>query len=400
LIGYYPEYFEQATESLVEDAQAGDHPSLASDTEAAERHDAVGVDADIPSNPYPAPFINADRVEAIFSEDATSLITVAPETNALPDRADLELEPDDDIVGLFLPREQDVVLPVDAIAAYAPWHLYGDAWGIYVSEPLLTGFAAALAELTRAPLERLAPLALRQILEHEWTHFAFEVTGTEIEDVLGRFLYSGYVRYRFGMPEPTWSDGPLEEIVASWSEVSFAANHSGPFRKLRPRGYTAAVRQLLDRSPPGYRDWELMSDWDTAAAIVAAVVSLVANQDLHTYRWARTDVRENLQVPVYWIGSLASAAVFGGVQKTAASPTIRRLRKWLRLIGAIELRSRGKGSHERWQLVSGARVGFGTSSGVLLPPEARQLADALGVRQTVLFELVARMEPVAAHMLG
>src|SRR4051812_919256 len=100
-------------------------------------------------------------------------------------------------------------MPADAIACYAPWHLYGDAWGIYVSEPMLTGFAASIAALTGAPIARLAPLALRQVLEHEWVHFGFEVAGTEIEDVLGRLVYAGYVRYRFGIPHDYYDTGPL-----------------------------------------------------------------------------------------------------------------------------------------------------------------------------------------------
>ena len=307
-----------------------------------------------------------------------------------------KFEPDADIVALFTPSERRPVLPADAIAVYAPWHLYGDAWGIYVSEPMLTGFTASLAALTEAPIGLVAPLALRQILEHEWTHFAFEVAGTEIEDVLGRFVYGGYVRYRFGRPEPYYSNGPLEEIVASWNEVVFAKGGRGGFRKLRPRGYTAAVRHLLDNSPPGYCDWKWMHDWDDAKEIVGRVVSRIADADLRTYRWALTNRHENEQVPVYWVGSTAKAAVFGGFPKSSASPSIRRLRKWLTLIGARELRGRGKGSHQRWQLPDGTDVGFATSARFLLPPEARQLATALGLRRAALYDLVARMEQLAA----
>jgi hypothetical protein len=52
---------------------------------------------------------------------------------------------------------------------------------------------------------------------------------------------------------------------------------------------------------------------------------------------------------------------------------------------------RGKGSHQRWELPNGKEIGYATSAGSLLPPEAKQLANALGVTRHELFEHISRM---------
>ena len=81
---------------------------------------------------------------------------------------------------------------VDAIAAYLPWHFFRDAWGIYVYQQAFFGFSRDLADLASESPTTIAPIAFRQILFHEWTHFAFEIVATELEDALKRPLYRDY----------------------------------------------------------------------------------------------------------------------------------------------------------------------------------------------------------------
>lgn len=306
----------------------------------------------------------------------------------------MDLQADSEMVDAFFNEKSRWRgrLSADAIAVYRPRHLHGDHWGIYISAEALTVFTGGLSRCTGAPLGNLAPFALRQILAHEATHFAFEVAATEVEDVLDRLVYPGYVLHRFST-HSSWSQGPVEEIVASWAEVEFARRLPHGFQKLRPSNYRRAVQHLLSLSPPGYSEWHLMTDWGTATEIIAEVMSLIAEKSMHTHRWTEMDARETAQVPVYWVGDPATAAAFGGFPKSAGPPSIRRLEKWLTsVLRARPLKGRGKGSHRRWELPDGTAVGFATSAGFLLPPEAKELAGALGMSKMELFEHIAAMK--------
>jgi hypothetical protein len=140
-----------------------------------------------------------------------------------------------------------------------------------------------------------------------------------------------------------------------------------------------------------------MDDWDSATDIIATTISLIADRSIDTFRWTEMHQHENEQVPVYWIGDPAQASGFGGFPKTAGPPDIKRLEKWLRSkVQARRLPGRGKGSHSRWTLPNGKDVGFATSRGVLLPPEAKEISSALGLSTRELFEHVSAMRPPMA----
>jgi hypothetical protein len=77
-------------------------------------------------------------------------------------------------------------------------------------------------------------------------------------------------------------------------------------------------------------------------------------------------------------------------------PVGDRLEKWLRsVIRAREIPGRGKGSHRRWELPDGTPIGFATSAGFLLPPEAKEIAAALGLSKNELFEHISAMREPA-----
>ena len=390
MIGSYPEFFSNVIAGLgANDAQKPDHPGIDED-----RFDAS---APLPDT-HPAPWA---RGEPLFIEDDDDVtrVDVALDARDLLDPDAVQVAPDQEIVEWWFLREKSRArgsMPADAIAVYRPWHLHAEHWGIYVSAEALAAFAGALSTLTSVPPARIAPLALRQILEHEWTHFAFEIAGTEIEDVLGRLVYPDYVLNRFSTPVPRWSNGPLEEIVASWAEVTFARHPPNGFKSRRPRNYARAVERLLSLCAPGYRDWHWMEGEADAVKITAGVASLIAAKPMRTFRWTEVTQEEKSQVPVYWIGDRNLSAAFGAFPKSAGPPAIKRVEKWLRsVLGAREIRGRGKGSHKRWELPNGRPVGFATSAGFLLPPEAKDLAEAVGLTRSELFEHISAMRKPA-----
>jgi hypothetical protein len=378
----FPDFFELIRDRIYEETEGREEPLVAADEAGATLQ------------PQPAPWLGPDPLPFTDEDAATTLIELASDAADLLDPQAIELVPDPDLLGFWLhPKTANrrLRLPADAIAVYRPWHLNGEDWGIYVSELALTVFTAGLAQLTGGSIPQLAPLALRQILEHEWTHFAFEVAGTEIGDALSAIVYPSYVTERFNASNRPYV-GPLEEVVASWSEVDFARNPPHGFRSLRPRGYTRAVQHLLSLAPPGYRDWRQMDSRLDGAAIVAGVASLIAGRDMSTSRWGAVTDAEKAQVPIYWVGEPSRAAAFGALPKSIGPPTIRRLEQWLKHIGATPAAARrGKGSHRRWMLPNQEPIGYATSAGFLLPNEARNIAFALGITRNELFERIAQM---------
>jgi hypothetical protein len=146
---------------------------------------------------------------------------------------------------------------VDAIAAYFPWHFHGERWGIRIYQSPLLGFIDATASRARCTADEVAPFVTLQVLHHEWVHFAWEVSATELEDAAHTALYGSYSRYGFNRASE-FSSGPLEELIATWAELEFA--RSTRIRGVRkPRRYVQSVRQINRIGPPGYRDFERMA---------------------------------------------------------------------------------------------------------------------------------------------
>jgi hypothetical protein len=324
----FPQYFADVSERVLE--------------MKVNRQDSAATPVTI--EPRPAPWLG-DRWVTLVPDDAVTMeveITANPADLLAPDA--IKLVPDPGLAELWLdPPDEDrrVELSADVIAVYRPWHQHGEDWGIYFNDVALTVFAAELARLTGTEIGRLAPLVVRQVLEHECTHFAFEVAGTEISDALSQNVYPDYVKRRFNAA--TTPIGPLEEVVASWAEVQFARNPPRGFRSLRPRGYAFAVQYLLDLAPDGYRDWREMETHPVE--IVSGIATLIADRDMSTYRWGVVTDEERAQVPVYFVGDPKRMRAFGALPKTIGPPTIKRFVKWLRLIGATELPDRrGRGA--------------------------------------------------------
>ena len=280
----------------------------------------------------------------------------------------------------------------DAIAVYRPWHFFYDDWGIYVFELDFIDFVEDISDLAALPARLIAPLAFRQILWHEWTHFAFEVTATELESVTGVPCYREYSLRRYAT-RTRWASGPLEEAVAVWREVAFSRGALPRRMRPKPRSYVHAVRLLADASPPGYCDWACMkSPGVRRGAVISDLVSVIADSSVVTSRWGETSPSERDQVPVYWVGNPATLAAVGGLPKTAGPPTIRRFEKWAKKKKATIVARGGKGSHHRLVLADGRGQTYATSAGFLLRPEAEKIAALFGLRNSAtLYDAVGRM---------
>ncbi len=284
-------------------------------------------------------------------------------------------------------------LNADAVAVYRPWHFWGAEWGIYVSESGLSTYATGIAaELGEDPA-RIAPFVYRGLVRHELAHFAAEVAGTEIEDLLSREVFVEYKLSRFYSPRNSAGVAPLEEAVANFMELQFA-RHSSPTRIYKPPGYSKALAAYSRRCGPGYRDFDICSAEGAFERVVADLASLIAGQRMLTGRWMQTMPLEQAQVPQYWIGDPAAALSVGAASKTAGPPTILRFEKWVRKIGGECLNARGDHKKARIPRVA-VPIHYDTGAGFLLRPEAKQIKLALELpRLETLYQLIAGMDPL------
>jgi hypothetical protein len=183
----------------------------------------------------------------------------------------------------------------------------------------------------------LAPFVLRQVIAHEQVHFAWEVAGTEIEDILGEPAYRPYLIKRRDGQSP-WTTGRLEEVLASHAEVRYARSAERRQRRApAPAGYSKAVAGSLARVGPPYADWEEASRHDEP--IRAALATMIAGwPDRHMGRWGRLQAPEMRQAPVFWVGSPATFASLGAKQRRLMPPTRVAFEQWAQEIMGAEIR--------------------------------------------------------------
>lgn len=233
--------------------------------------------------------------------------------------------------------EEMVAGPVDAVALYRPYHEFREAWGIFVYERRFFELAASLAAHCSTSTGLLAPFVLRQVIAHEQVHFAWEVAGTEIEDILGEPAYRPYLIKRRDGQSP-WTTGRLEEVLASHAEVRYARGAESRRRNVpAPAGYSKAVAGSLARVGARYADWEEASRRDEP--IRAALATMIAGwPDRHMGRWGRLQAPEMRQAPVFWVGSPATLASLAGKPGRVMPPSRAAFEDWARTIMGAEIR--------------------------------------------------------------
>jgi hypothetical protein len=270
----------------------------------------------------------------------------------------------------------------DAVAHYKPWHVWGDDWGIYFFAEPFRDFVAATAHLSGTAYAQLEPFVMRQVLEHELTHFEFEVIGTKLEAIYEKPLYRSYMFQRFSRPTrwtgPPWArgphPGPAEEAIATWHEV----RHARRKKPMPPPGYQAAASKLADAAPPGYNAWRCANTGNAhlAGLVNATVASLIADAAQVVPPAPGLDEEDFGDVPVYWRGDpvlIPSSAP----AKDLTRPSPGRLTSWLKKNRAEIRRDRGKGSHTRftWRGRSG---GFPTSRDPVPKKPCLEIAGIFG----------------------
>ena len=270
----------------------------------------------------------------------------------------------------------------DAVVHYKPWHVWGADWGIYFFAEPFRDFAASTARLAGVAYADVEPFVMRQLLEHELTHFEFEVIGTKFEAIYRTPMYRSYLVHRYSRrtrwTAPPWSrgrhPGPTEEALATWREVHYSRRK----KPKPPAGYQTAASKLADASPPGYNAWRCgdTSNPHVANLVSATVSSLILDAPVVTPLPHELSEEDFGDVPVYWRGD--PALIPGSAPaKDFTRPSPKRLVAWLKTNKAEIHSDRGKGSHMRftWRGRSG---GFSTSRDPVPKQPCEEIAALFG----------------------
>jgi predicted RNA binding protein YcfA (HicA-like mRNA interferase family) len=245
----------------------------------------------------------------------------------------------------------------EAIAWYQPFHQYDEAaWGIYYNSNKLDAFAASLVEDLKTSETRAydlaAHLALRLTAAHELFHARVEFAAAwlELSHRKPRYLQYGehvYKKLRF---TADWR----EEALANWTALDWLHQNISSLQSIglvkNPNHVFDVIKDWLDFSPPGYRDWRIGDRhvaWQRLANEISTTLpnSSLANplplEDLIRAEKI-CDLRMG-DVPQYFYGRGVLADAF------FSAPSRREIVRVLKHLGYQCFPDRGKGSHELWK---------------------------------------------------
>jgi hypothetical protein len=145
-------------------------------------------------------------------------------------------------------KQSVLVKGIDALGWYAPFHVKGQQWGIYVP---LSGIAYMIQNVFGGlpqDIETKVLISFRAIHQHELFHFAVDYMAGQWEAVTGEPCYvSGKEKLR----DKTLGYNVLEEECANGHMMrSFLGGRA----ILKVAGRKSALRKFISMQPEGYRD--------------------------------------------------------------------------------------------------------------------------------------------------
>jgi hypothetical protein len=144
-------------------------------------------------------------------------------------------------------RQAVLAKGVDALGWYAPFHLIGVQWGIYIPTSSLAYLAKTAFSSVPVDVTTRVKIAFRAIHQHELFHFATEYAVAQLELLVGEPIHV----HRSELKDPQLGYIVAEERAANaWMLRSLPSTK----RTLRSPGRAKALRRFVSRQPAGYRD--------------------------------------------------------------------------------------------------------------------------------------------------
>lgn len=252
---------------------------------------------------------------------------------------------------------------VEAVGWYSPWHCYEeDAWGVYLHAERLEQlcFTAWLdaSRYENVPYELAASMVIRKVYDHEMFHARMEAAAAFIEMTTGapKLLQyqTGVYRNHYGTSDC------LEEALANYYAYRKLESYVPYLCKAYDRravyAVRNAIRDLMDLSALGYRDWRI---GDHAGTWATLATQLCTGTPIGSPSGGVLPIDSLLNdalpvdflpddVPLYVYGKSATMSALMDQPACFGVPSRRELCRALKHQGYEVLPGRGKGSHELW----------------------------------------------------
>ncbi len=175
----------------------------------------------------------AARDSELVSRDGHSLV--------FRDDGSMTLTIEQEISTNDIPRDVGPNPPIDVLAYYLPFHLYGANWGVYIRESGILFAATIIKGAALSPSDTWILQKARCLLfDHERFHFQAEVACARAEVVVGYRLY-----------DPYFSNG----FAAAHEEALANATAYRPIKKAKSP-IPSRVTVWMKSQGPGYCDFE------------------------------------------------------------------------------------------------------------------------------------------------
>jgi len=254
---------------------------------------------------------------------------------------------------------------LDAIAWYAPYHLYDDQnWGIYFDSAGLDQFAWIIYEELRSvkyntrinPFTFAGQLAFGSVYAHELFHAKVEAALSWLELTSSEPRYISFKENVYN--KLRLSEDWLEEALANWSSLEWVKCYASQNKLNDIDNLLTCYQQILDLSPPGYKEWRKgsqISIWRkfttqlTTGEIACESLTIpLPSASLLTEPFPYDFLVKD--IPVRFIGDGVIANSIQGQESNFPHLKRKELIKALKYFGYTRMpKFRGKGSHEMWQ---------------------------------------------------
>ena len=221
-------------------------------------HNRLHFDSDAKPWPHPPTVPSLDDLEHVFRDshgfnlEQVSSSSGNPDLVPDPDRFVTEAEYGE----AHRVQANDAIRTsgFEAIAFYAPIHIYGEAkWGIYLNERIFYGACAeAISLLGIGSWDDIIADMLLTIDRHELFHSAVELFSLVLED----FAYLGGFNDNSSCPFRIYF---TNEYLKSWPSLECTEEGMATAFQLRCRfktpGFRSIIAKMLQSAPPAYTTW-------------------------------------------------------------------------------------------------------------------------------------------------
>ena len=251
----------------------------------------------------------------------------------------------------------------EAIGWYQTHHMWDEgSWGIYLDAEKIDDFALSIFDNLRSKsisnsMSTACFLAYGLVYSHEQFHARIDATLSWLE-----LLFSSpkYREYKSDCYQKTlMTSACIEEALANWWSWQWFQNwlEVSPHPDSEREKLENIISAHLDLSPPGYADWRLGDDTQTARNLAFQLLSSRAPSPEELSKTVIESLIfgeppflfDESEIPLYWIGEGKISGAVGRSPSCLNTITRKEAERVLRMKECFIKGAGGKGSHQKWE---------------------------------------------------